>query len=426
MAYPQLINADTVSAVDATAALTRSINMPSNLAAGDLIVIEYNAQDTGGGTNVNMTTNLGTFTRALNGSVPTTTNKYAVFYKWSDGTESGGSVTISHSSGATINKSIYASRRITGSHFSKTPVFGTPATGTGVFNPPPVTATWGSDDNLFIASISQARGGANAISEYPTNYTAGTGLINATHGIVGVATRNLSSDTDDPSVFTITAATGGFANFTLVVGPAPAATISDINGGSPIEFGEAGIVINLSGYGSTPNSVTATYDSGAKTLSFSNIAGNSSSITVDMEDRADGVDYPKHGDAIRVTVSNGTDSSYIDTTVVRPSGETGQTFVLPIFDVEDYFGYFWNEDGFVVEGASFDYIAADFTPDNFVLRADSGFSSTSGGVVTGWLRPATGTGADNVYYYEFTINGGTITVASGKNHYIGFGLGIGF
>jgi len=426
MAYPVLVNVDTVSAIDATAALTRTINMPSNLSAGDLIVIEYNAQDTGGGTNVNMSTNLGTFTRALNGSVPTTTNKYAVFWKWSDGTESGQTVTVSHSSGATINKSIFSARRITGSHYSKTPVFGTPTTGVGVYDPPSVTASWGSDENLFIASISQARGGANAISAYPTNYTAGTGLINATHGIIGVATRNLASATDDPSAFTISAAAGGFANFTMVVGSAPAATISDINGGSSIEFGDTGIVINLSGYGSTPNSVTATYASGTKTLSFSNISGNSSSVTVDMEARSEGVDYPKSGDAIRVTVSNGTDSSYIDTTVVRPTVESGQTFVLPIFDDEDYFGYYWNQDGFTVESASFDFVSTGFTPADFVLNADSGFSSTSGGLVTGWFRPFSGAGAGNVYYYEFTIDdGGAIVVNRSQMPILGIGYGIG-
>jgi len=186
---------------------------------------------------------------------------------------------------------------------------------------------------------------------------------------------------------------------------------ADLNGGSPIKVGQTGITATLTGFTSIPTSVTCAYSGGS--LTCSNIAGNSTAITFDIEDRSEGVDYPAIGDGLTFTITNGPETTVPTTTLAE---KTGETVVAPFDNVIDYwdtyFAYYWALDGFNANFGEFVYTTSGFTPPDFVLRDDSGFSSTSGGVVRGWLRPATGTGDGNVYYYEFTINDGGITPSS--------------
>jgi len=202
---------------------------------------------------------------------------------------------------------------------------------------------------------------------------------------------------------------------------------ADLNGGNPVKVGQTGITATLTGFTSIPTSVTCTYDSGSKSLTCSNIAGNSSAITFDLEDRSEGVDYPAIGDGLTFTITNGAETTVPTTSLAE---KTGETVVAPFVDAityhDTYFGYWWADDGFTVDGGEYVFVPSGFTPANFVLRDDSGFSSTSGGVVSGWFRPASGTGAGNVYYYEFTISdGGAVLVSRGQMPVLGIGYGIG-
>lgn len=88
-------------------------------------------------------------------------------------------------------------------------------------NPPSVTAGWGSDDNLFIAACC-VRGDNDTVTAYPTNYTGEQRVTTNGGGggaTVGVAVRQLTSATDDPDTFTLSASEYGRA-YTIVIRPA--------------------------------------------------------------------------------------------------------------------------------------------------------------------------------------------------------------
>lgn len=78
--------------------------------------------------------------------------------------------------------------------------------GSGSPDPDAVTAPWGSDDNLFIATGAwDNSGGGNGVTGWPTNYagnqTQSPDISSA--GRVAIATRELASASDNPSAFTI-------------------------------------------------------------------------------------------------------------------------------------------------------------------------------------------------------------------------------
>jgi hypothetical protein len=90
-------------------------------------------------------------------------------------------------------------------------------------NPDAITATWGSADNLFIATNGLRRG--RAVTGWPGSYT-GSNISEATDAATSgsgaaMATRNLASATDDPGAFGLDGSTPWGAA-TLVVRPASA------------------------------------------------------------------------------------------------------------------------------------------------------------------------------------------------------------
>ena len=185
---------------------------------------------------------------------------------------------------------------------------------------------------------------------------------------------------------------------------------ANLNGGNPVKVGQTGISAALTGFTSIPTSVTCTYSGGAKSLTCSNIAGNASAITFDIEDRSEGVDYPAIGDGLTFTITNGAETTVPTTSLAAKKGETTVApFASSITYWNTYFGYYWAQAGFTVDGGEFVYVSYG----DFVLNTDTGFTVSSGGIINGWFRPASGTGAGNVYYYEFTVNGGTITGSGG-------------
>lgn len=88
-------------------------------------------------------------------------------------------------------------------------------------NPPSVTASWGSANNLFIV-VANTRGNNSTVSSYPTNYASGSNIVTTNGGgggaSSGIAYRTLTAATDDPGTFTLSASEYGFA-YTIVVRP---------------------------------------------------------------------------------------------------------------------------------------------------------------------------------------------------------------
>lgn len=132
-------------------------------------------------------------------------------YRKSDGSE-GASITVT--TGGTAVTGTYEIYRITGGHASSVPEASTVTCSESTApNPGSVTASWGSEENLFIAAhTTQA---TSTTSAYPTNYT----LQQATVNNSAIAGRILTAASDDPGTFTISG-TNAAGALTIVVRPA--------------------------------------------------------------------------------------------------------------------------------------------------------------------------------------------------------------
>lgn len=251
------------------------------------------------------------------------------------------------------------------------------------------------------------------------NYTstmtnpAGTGMIQVGGGVA--LTHGSMADSAGTVVATASISTGAQQTAIAINFKSAIQQSASINGGNAVKVGQTGITAALTGFTTIPNSVTCAYGSG-QSLTCSNIQGNTSAITFDIEDRAEGVDYPAIGDGLTFTITNGAETTVPTSSLAT---KTGETVVAPFASVIDYwdtyFAYWWKQAGYTTNGSEFVFTTSGFSPSDFVLRLDSGFSSTSGGVVTGWFRPASATGAGNMYYYQFTISdSGEIVVTTGS------------
>lgn len=95
--------------------------------------------------------------------------------------------------------------------------------GTNVNNPPSGTATWGTDNNLFIAVMTNRRSDST-VTGVPANYT---GLLTITQtsstltsrSRVSTAHRSLSEESDDPAEFTTSGTIDSPHSATIVIRP---------------------------------------------------------------------------------------------------------------------------------------------------------------------------------------------------------------
>lgn len=73
-------------------------------------------------------------------------------------------------------------------------------------NPPSLSPSWGSDDNLWIALAGHAASSDNAFSAAPTNYTGFVNTGTSSGGSaasIGSGTRNLTASSEDPGTFSV-------------------------------------------------------------------------------------------------------------------------------------------------------------------------------------------------------------------------------
>lgn len=202
---------------------THSINLPASIANGDLLVVVMGCRNF---TSVNALTG---WTELAD--VASSTSGLWVAYRRADGSEGATIAPVTAAScaaGAT-------SYRITGHHASSNPEISTIATDTSGTNtnpnPAAVTASWGAEDNLFIAFEVHAAGTDTTAD--PTNYDPlieGHGQA-APAGSAASSVRALTAASDDPGTFTIAGGNVWQAG-TVVVRPsiASAAAGSLVNG----------------------------------------------------------------------------------------------------------------------------------------------------------------------------------------------------
>lgn len=190
----------------------------------------------------------------------------------------------------------------------------------------------------------------------------------------------------------------------------PAQTITSINGGSPITAGQSGIPVVSTGFTSKPTAVTATYASGAKSITATiDSGGTANSFNFSIQDRIEVEDWPINGDTLTFTFTYSTESASGTQTLVKKTDEVVLTVSGGITSDPATWTYWLTQDGFTVEGGELVYDPYG----DLALTADGGGSATDAGTFTSWFRPATGTGAGNVYAYTWVVSDAGIQPASG-------------
>lgn len=210
MAFPTV--ADVTETGVSSASTTHNQAMPATVNSGELLCM------------TSVFENLVTITTPSGWTDLISTGAVSVHLRIADGTEGGTTVNVVTNNAEQSACQVYRIQDWFGSLAGVEA--GTQNTGSSSSpDPGSVTASWGAEDNLFIAQF-----GANdddaAADIAPTNYTnlvstVSGGGINA-GATVGSARRELASATDNPGAFTLDAGELWRA-FTLVVRPAAAA-----------------------------------------------------------------------------------------------------------------------------------------------------------------------------------------------------------
>ena len=209
MTFPAITN--TATSGSASSSTTHTVNLPATINANDFIVIL--AATDGAPTTVPPTG----FTEIFD------TNELHVFVKVATGSE-GSTVTFSTSAAESS-----AHITLVGDTWFEDLAGIEISTSAGATsaspNPDSVTASWGSDDNLFVANFAASRGDRTTTG-YPTNY-AGSNIDNPNGGgasgaQIACATRDLAASNDDPGAFSMSGTAPNRAS-TIVIRPAAAA-----------------------------------------------------------------------------------------------------------------------------------------------------------------------------------------------------------
>jgi hypothetical protein len=238
MAFPSVVTRAS-STTDSNVITNHTVTLPGSLVSGNLIVaaICFDNQ-----TSALAVTWPAGWTELLDSVDDTRALALNVAYRVSDGSE-GASITVTTNNG---EQAAHRTWQISGQHPSSAPEIGTTssATYTSSPDPPSVTASWGSDDTLWLALAALDNGGV-AVSTYPTSYSQGANITSLGTGLaaatLGVAERENATATENPATFALTASCDSLAN-TIAIRPAAAASGSmQIVGGAGL-FGREGLV----------------------------------------------------------------------------------------------------------------------------------------------------------------------------------------
>ena len=228
MAFPTFAAAPTVSSRGSNA-VQDSVTLPASIAAGDLILV-WHASDI-----TTTRTWASPWVELLDGLDGDSTSSIGIAYLIA----SGGETAVLVDKSVTERFTALAVRIAAASwHGTTPPEVSTSATGSDTApDPDSVTASWGSDDNLFIAMAEYDVVGATTVTAYPTSYadnqTEATQIDSC--GRVAIASRELAAASDDPAAFTIDP-TQGWRAATVVVRPAAAASPVESGAGFPFQL----------------------------------------------------------------------------------------------------------------------------------------------------------------------------------------------
>jgi hypothetical protein len=257
----------------------------------------------------------------------------------------------------------------------------------------------------------------------PTTVTTSTTLNDsALHPYILVNRTDSSTSTSTGAVTSsYTIPTGIQYMFVQLEIKESSVSITSINGGNPVTVGQTGVAIVSSGFTSKPTSVVGTFAGG--TISATVGAGTTNNFVIDIQDVVDATPWPLDGANVSWAFSNGSESGSAFQAITKKAGELVQTFIGAVTTDPAYITYHIAGDGFAVNGGEFIYPTA-----LGVVDTDGTNHTTSAGVYVVRFRPASGTGAGNVYLYTFTLNDAGQVVGSAviklPSLCIGFGIGI--
>jgi hypothetical protein len=196
-----------------------TVNLPASIASGDLIIIWHFSE--GGLTK----TVPSPWVELFDGNSSGGDGLYIAYL-----IASGGETTVVVTKSAGERFAAIACRITAASwHGTTPPEVSTGATGSSqTSDPDSVTASWGSDDNLFIAAQATDNDSFTATgwpSNYSGNQTNSDNVVSSSGG--SIATRELAAASDDPGTFTITASDTWIAATVVVrgTGGAPPAAV---------------------------------------------------------------------------------------------------------------------------------------------------------------------------------------------------------
>jgi hypothetical protein len=238
----------TTTTVIGSATVNQAANLPATVDANDALIVVYSWL--GAATN-NIATPPAGFTQVMAQVNRSDIANLAIYAKVAAGTEDGGTATAVVDS-ATVGTAIVV--RIPAAEWFKNLSgieIGTAAVQINISpNVPPVTASWGAEDNLFIAVGALADDSAS-FTAAPTNYTDLVSVESATGTnsscSCGAAFRALTAASDDPDNFTLSESEAYVTN-TLVVRPAaePAGGIVIEETGS--NFANTGTTVDIENF----------------------------------------------------------------------------------------------------------------------------------------------------------------------------------
>jgi len=235
------------------------VNLPSNISAGDLLLVFFGYR--GGGATVTFPNGWNKLFETSNGTSIT----YGAWYKVAAGTE-GATITVTTNASV---RSAHTSYRIT--DYDGVPEVGASATGSSTNpDPPNLSPTWGAKDTLWFTSCAYRDNGSTTIFAYSANYT--NGRLDSLPGSlvcgIGTARRELNADSENPSTFTLSASQAWVAN-TVAICPVllaePTVTTADATdveettattGGNITDTGGANATRRGVKYGLTPGART--------------------------------------------------------------------------------------------------------------------------------------------------------------------------
>ena len=443
MTFPYVEDFNTSDSASTTT--SHNVDLPATVNTGELLVVFF-----GSPVNFVLSTSFPVgWTEIYDGGVGFGAAHISVAYKIADGTEGGTTITVVSSSSV---PSSHVSFTIS-NHNSSTnaPEISTGTSGSSSSpNPDSLTASWGTDDNLFIAIESNV---TQTTTAYPTNFDDNQHTRNYTFSNIGVCTRDWNTNaTQDPGIFTLSSSSQWLAATMVVQGGTEGVSSSSSSRSSSISSSSSRSSSSSSSssclYGTTieweshytggvggdwyQSGISGIWDAGNSEWDSEPLGtfGNED-IIIDQSTggsaKAWTVNY--RPDVLRVTSSD-TTSEYIVTLYSAGSEIIGNdnnytsgdiislTFPMTNGDIEQFFIVKVGGPSYSVTNIEFgEYVCIDQTSSSSISSSSSSSSSATPGTVV-WGHH---TSVDETYDLDFTGNttGWTIGGTPGNdNEYI--------